>query len=148
MYYDNDTYGCGDVGEFGEIYRQFYHRPKEAIKHLRKMQDGECPGALFRAEVGDIDIVWGEVTNPITHEGYGLAHIIDKHEDTINALGFDVESFIPIVIEFGGATMEPKRDRIVFNNKYFRFVVKTKWNGKKKTLLLTAFDLIKKPPYK
>ena len=31
--------------------------------------------------MGDVDIVWGEVTDPIKHKGYGLAHIVDKHPD-------------------------------------------------------------------
>ena len=50
-----------ETGEFGPIYRQFEKKPKEAIKFLRKMKDGECIAALHRNDIGNIDIVWGKV---------------------------------------------------------------------------------------
>lgn len=58
-----------ETGEFGPIYRQFEKKPKQAIKHLRKMKAGECPKALYRDDIGYIDIVWGEVTDPVKHKG-------------------------------------------------------------------------------
>ena len=133
------------IGDFGEIFTQFYHQPKEAIKFLKRVQCGECIGALYRDDIGDIDLVWGEVTDPIRHEGYGLTHIIDKHGAEIKALGFEVEDFIPIIVQFGNAIPMPKRNRIAFESKTFRFIVATHWNGIEKRLLLTAFDLTKKP---
>jgi len=48
------------IGDFGEQYTEFRHKPKQAIKHLKKVKGGECIAALFRPEIGDIDIVWGE----------------------------------------------------------------------------------------
>ena len=80
-----------EIGKYGPIYRQFAGKPKEAIKFLREKKDGECIAALHRSDIGDIDIVWGKVTDPIKHKGYGLSHIIDKHESEINRLGFNVE---------------------------------------------------------
>ena len=32
-----------EVGIFGPIYAQFKKQPKLAIKHLLKVQNGECP---------------------------------------------------------------------------------------------------------
>lgn len=37
-------------GIFGPIYNQFCAQPKQAIKHLLKMQNGECPKALNNRE--------------------------------------------------------------------------------------------------
>lgn len=135
-----------ETGEFGPIYTQFEGKPKEAIKHLKKTQKGECPKALHRDDIGFIDIVWGEVTDPVKHKGYGLSHIIDKHEAEIKELGFNVEDFIPIVVQFG--EMEEKASdekKIMLESRMFRVVIQKKWNGKSKTFLLSTFDLRKKP---
>ncbi len=101
----------------GERYTQFYHKPKEAIKHLKRVKQGECIAALHRTDIGDIDIIWGE-NDPKTNKGYGLKHIMKKSEP----------------------------HKRVYESKAFRFVIaiQTKSNGEKKWLL-TAFDLRKKP---
>ena len=132
-------------GKFGTIYTRFERKPKEAIKHLLKVQEGECVKALYRSDVGFIDIVWGE-NNPATNKGFGLKHIVEKHGKEIERLGFKVEDFIPIVIQFGEVKIK-KSDakKIVFESKAFRFIVQTEFDGKEKNFLLTAFDLIKKP---
>ena len=73
----NTTTTC-EIGNFGPIYRQFENKPKEAIEYLCKTKNGDCIHALYREDIGFIDIIWGEVTDPIKHKGYGLAHIILK----------------------------------------------------------------------
>ena len=129
---------------FGTKYYEFYHDGRGAIKHLMKTQEGECVAALYRPDVGDIDIVWSE--NDHNNKGYGLKHIIEKHGDEIAQLGFKVEDFIPIVVQFGDYNRKKsEKDRKVFESKMFRFVIKTTYDGRKKTWLLTAFDLRKKP---
>ena len=133
-------------GMFGPIYTQFKGKPKEAIKFLRQQKKGECPASLHRDDIGDIDIVWGEVTDPVKHKGFGLSHIIDKHEAEINQLGFEVEDFVPIVVQFG--ELQEKRsdkNKIMLESQMFRVIIQKKWNGKEKTFLLSAFDLRKKP---
>lgn len=82
------------------------------------------------------------MTNAATHEGYGLAHIIDKHGSVIryNASRFAIEDFIPIVVQFG-AMKEELPDKYIFESESFRFVIKKHWNGKHKKFLLTAFDM-------
>lgn len=82
------------------------------------------------------------MTNAATHEGYGLAHIIDKHGSVIryNAARFAIEDFIPIVVQFG-ALLQDLPDRYVFGSHGYTFVVKKQFNGKRKRFLLTAFDV-------
>ena len=130
------------------MYTQFAGKPREAIKFLREKMDGECIAALHRSDIGDIDIVWGEVSDPIKHKGYGLAHIIDKHELAINKLGFNVEDFIPIVVQFGNFNLKKSNSqKKVFESETFRFVValEKREDGKTKKWLLSAFDIIKRP---
>ena len=88
-----------EFGQFGHIYKQFIRQPKKAIRFLKRIKSGECLAAFHRDDIGDIDLVWGEVTDPEKHKGYGLAHIIDKHEQEINQLGFKIEEFVPIVVQ-------------------------------------------------
>ena len=133
-------------GAFGPIFTQFKGKPKEAIRFLRQQQTGECIASLHRDDIGDIDIVWGEVTDPVKHKGFGLSHIIDKHEAEIKQLGFEVEDFVPIVVQFG-ELKEKKSDnnKIMLESQMFRVIIQKKWNRKEKTFLLSAFDLRKKP---
>ena len=137
-----------EIGKYGPIYRQFAGKPKEAIKFLREKKDGECIAALHRSDIGDIDIVWGKVTDPIKHKGYGLSHIIDKHESEINRLGFNVEDFVPIVVQFGQFSLEKSdNQKKVFESETFRFIValEDREDGEPKKWLLSAFDIIKRP---
>ncbi|MCR2116246.1 hypothetical protein CUPS3781_09635, partial [Campylobacter upsaliensis] len=55
---------------------------------------GQVSGAFYKEGLGDIDLVWGEITDLEKHKGYGLAHILDKHPE------FDVFK-IPQIIEQG-----------------------------------------------
>ena len=98
------------VGIFGPIYDQFQKQPKLAIKHLLKVQNGECPKALYRDDIGFIDIVWGE-NDPKTNKGYGLKHIVEKHGKSIKELGFEVEDFIPIVVQFGNLSVKKSDEK-------------------------------------
>ena len=131
------------VGAFGPIYTQFKNKPRMAIIHLKKVKKGECPEALYRSDIGYVDIVWGE-NDPVTNKGFGLKHIIEKHGKEIKELGFEVEDFIPIVFEYGEFIKEKStKYRKIYENKNFRFVVELVYKNKKKQWLLTAF-VIKK----
>ena len=104
-------------GIFGPIlYDQFCGQPKLAIKHLLKVQNGECPKALYREDIGYIDIVWGE-NNPKTNKGFGLKHIVEKHGASIKELGFEVEDFIPIVVQFGNLSVKKSDDKKIDTGK-------------------------------
>ena len=129
------------TGAFGTIYTQFKNKPKKAILHLMQVKEGEAMAAMFRDDIGFIDIVWGE-NNPITNKGYGLKHIIEKHGKEIKQLGFAVEDFIPIVVQYGNLNLKKSiDDKVVFESKMFRLVITTKHKGKNKQWLLSAFDL-------
>lgn len=123
-----------DTGEFGPIYTQFEGKPKEAIKHLKKMQNGECVKALYRQETGYVDIVWGNAE-------MGLCHIINEHKDEFKELGFEVEDFIPIVFTFGKFTESKTENKIRLIGEEFMLIVKTKWNDIDKRFVMSAFDL-------
>ena len=129
------------IGPFGTIYTQFKDKPKLAIKHLMKVKQGECTKALYRNDIGYIDIVWGE-NDPRTNKGYGLKHIIEKHGESIKELGFKVEDFIPIVVQYGEISVKKSdKKKIVLESQMFRIIIQTIWDNRQKILLLTAFDL-------
>lgn len=130
-------------GLFGSEYTQFKGKPKEAIKFLMKVKEGEAVDALYRDDIGYVSIVWGE--NNEKNEGYGLKHIIEKHGAEIEALGFAIEDFIPIVFAFGTFNSDKSIDgKIVLDSESFRIIIQTNFFGVKKKWLLSAFDLKKK----
>ncbi len=133
------------MAEYGKKYYQYKHKPKKAIMFLKKHKAGACIAAMRRDDIGDIDIIWGE-NDPKTNKGYGLKHIIEKHGKDIKALGFEVEDFIPIVVQFGAFDQERSTsNRRVYSNDKFRFVVVVEEtvSGQRKWLL-TSFDINKK----
>lgn len=131
------------TGAFGPVYMNFKGEPKKAIKYLLKVKKGECPGALYRSDIGYIDIVWGE-NDPETNKGYGLKHIFEKHGESIKALGFNIEDFIPIVVQYGNLSTTKSNEEYLLESNMFRVVVEKKAYGKQKFWVLTAFDLSKK----
>ncbi len=126
-----------ETGEFGPIYRQFEGKPREAILFLKKQKNGECIKALYREDIGYVDIVWGVSGK----SGYGLCHIIEQHEDELKQLGFSIENFIPMVFAFGIYSESQKENKIKLRGEYFMLIIKTKWNDKNKRFVMTAFDL-------
>lgn len=137
-----------EVGKYGPIYEQFKDNPVGAIKHLRKMKNGECRNVIYRDDLGYVDFIWGEVTDPIKHKGYGLAHIIDKHGDDIKSLGFTIEQFIPTLILYGDFEKSKEPEKVILKGNNFKVVISNKAykNGKiiNKTFVLTSFSMIKK----
>ncbi|PAF41289.1 hypothetical protein [Helicobacter sp. 11S02629-2] len=59
------------LSEFGVNYKEFYHKPKDAIKHLLKTKEGQVAGAFYRPDLGDINLVWGDSNK-------GLKHILER----------------------------------------------------------------------
>ncbi len=130
--------------KFYPIYKQFKNKPREAIRHLKKVKKGICTKALYREEIGFVDIPWGN--NNEINQGFGLKHIIGKHGKDIKAIGYNVEDFIPFVFMFGEIKPTKRSDRalIEVKNRKYRVLISTKWFGEKKHILLTAFNVIKK----
>lgn len=121
--------------EFGENYAEYYHDGKGALQKLLIEKQGQVAGAFHRKDLGDIDLVWGEVIDKIKHKGYGLAHIIDKHPD----LELNI---IPKIIENGEIVQRKNREKsfnIVFKdyilgiNKGFNKSGENQW-------IVTAFE--------
>ena len=134
-----------EIGEFGPIYRQFEKKPQEAIRFLCKNKAGDCIHALYREDIGFIDIIWGEVTDPVKHKGYGLAHIIDKHGTEINALGFSLEQFIPILVKYGEMAKSKDPNKIILKGNNFKIIISKKAYKNNvimnKTFVLTSFSI-------
>ena len=56
---------------------------------------GQVAGAFYRKELGDIDLVWGEVTGSGKEaKGYGLAKIIEKHGDEFEDIAKELDKII------------------------------------------------------
>ena len=122
------------VGEFGEQFTQFKDRPVEAIKFLKKYGkkngSGECLKAIKVPSIGYVDFVWGE--NDKNNKGYGLKHIIEKHGKDIEALGYQIEQFIPIVLTYGILRKKTEDNRYILEGESFRAGITTNSNSKKK----------------
>ena len=80
------------IKEFGTNYAEHYHSGESAIQKLlaeaqahkesgaKGEYKGQVAGAFHRKELGDIDLVWGQVEGKGKEaKGWGLAKIIEKH---------------------------------------------------------------------
>lgn len=114
----------------------------EAFDILIEKQSGYLRGVFHRADIGDIDLSWGDA--PTRYTGYGVSHIIQKH---INIMGDfeDVEeakSIIADVINTGTiCNNKDTNDRIYIEKGNYRVVIAKDSNGGK--WLLSAFDYVK-----
>lgn len=127
------------IKEFGTNYAEFYHDGANAIKKLLTERQGQVAGAFERKELGDIDLVWGEVTDAIKHKGYGLSHILDKRiaqfmeqglsKEQAQAKAIEFINKLPDIIKNGNLIRDDKgRLRIEFDN--FIVGIKDNWKGK------------------
>ena len=116
------------IGEFGPIYEGV--RGKEAVDFLLKNKNGEIPCAMWRADLGCIDFVYGKTGE----DGYGLAHISEYHSEILPYLE-------KIIRE--GEVFKQSTDRVLILNKVpigkGVAVLRLDWNGASKQWLVTAF---------
>ncbi|EPN8822194.1 PBECR2 nuclease fold domain-containing protein [Campylobacter coli] len=121
--------------EFGENYAEYYHDGARAIKKLLIEKQGQVAGAFHRKDLGDIDLVWGEVTDKIKHKGYGLAHIIDKHPELDLKLVSDI-------IDKGKLN---NQNNIRYRIEYKNYIIglSSEYKGNKRTFIITAFERYK-----
>lgn len=125
-----------EVESFGRNFAQYKNDPKKAIEHLIEVKNGQVRGALYNPSLGEIDLVWGKVTNPATHSGYGLAHIIEKH-------GMETAKKLDDIIMGGTLKREKGNTAEIVNDKYMASI-KLDWLGKPKRWVVSAFDI--QPP--
>ena len=65
---------------------------------------------------------------------------------SIKELGFEVEDFIPIVVQYGNLSVKKSDEKkLILESETFRIVIQTRWDNQEKIFLLTTFDLRKKP---
>ncbi|EGL8800248.1 hypothetical protein IMC81_001076 [Campylobacter jejuni] len=121
--------------EFGENYAEYYHDGARAIKKLLIEKQGQVAGAFHRKDLGDIDLVWGEVIDKIKHKGYGLAHIIDKHPE------LDLKLISDIVDKGKLNNQNNIRYRIEYKN--YIIGLSSEYKGNKRTFIITAFERYK-----
>ncbi|RDU51589.1 hypothetical protein CQA49_09395, partial [Helicobacter sp. MIT 00-7814] len=124
------------IAEFGTNYAEFYHKPIEAFKKLQETQSGQVVGAYERKELGDIDLVWGNVWKDEKGEaqGFGLSKILAKHPEITPEL-------LAEIIEKGIVENANGRHSIVLDN--FRVGLKSNWKGTptKNKWIITAYEV-------
>lgn len=129
----NDT---GDDGYPEKDYPQYKGKGQEAVDFIAKQKSGQVRGAFNRPEIGDIDVVWGTVINAEKHEGYGLAHIIDKH-------GMEAVKKIGEVVEKGSIEIQQNGIATIFHRE-FKLGLSKGWYGKGNNhWILTAYKIDK-----
>ncbi|EKR9896801.1 hypothetical protein QTD77_001593 [Campylobacter coli] len=121
--------------EFGKNYAEYYHDGKGALQKLLIEKQGQVAGAFHRKDLGDIDLVWGEVIDKIKHKGYGLAHIIDKHPELDLKLVSDI-------IDKGKLN---NQNNIRYRIEYKNYIIglSSEYKGNKRTFIITAFERYK-----
>ncbi|MDX3883610.1 MAG: hypothetical protein QHC65_04250 [Sphingomonas sp.] len=95
----------------------------EVVAELRSAGGGEVKGALFHPETGPIDILWGNGKG-------GLAHIIAKHPDVVDALP-DHLAQMQVVRE--------TPNRIQLESADHHATIRLDYDGQARRWLLTAF---------
>ena len=122
-----------ELDTFGENFAEFASKPKEAVEKLIKEQKGQVKGALYHPQIGEIDLVWGEVLDADKHTGYGLSHIIDKH-------GIEVARRLDDIV-MGGKILRKKGNTVEIINGDDLAVIKLDWNGEDRHWVVTTFDM-------
>lgn len=144
-----DYYNIQPLKEFGTNYAEFYHDGENAVRKLLfeaqnaekagEKYSGQVAGAFWRKELGDIDLIWGAVSNAQKHEGYGLAHIIDKHGKEFSDIAVDLEN----IVKHGVITTEnnnkiaiktPRHTLILAKNDKNKFIVSAYRDSRNKKL--------------
>nr|DAW67015.1 MAG TPA: crystallin beta/gamma motif-containing protein [Herelleviridae sp.] len=122
-----------DDGYPEKDYPEYKGKGQKAVDFIVKQKGGQVRGAFNRPEIGDIDVVWGKITNAQKHEGYGLAHIIDKH-------GIEATKKIGDAIKNGDIIHPNNDNRIAIESNGYHIGLRQQWNGQKKNWIITAFD--------
>ncbi|ARR00348.1 hypothetical protein [Campylobacter porcelli] len=136
------------IKEFGTNYAEFYHDGKGAIDKLLTERQGQVAGAFEREELGDIDLVWGEVTDPIKHKGYGLAHILDKRmaefmeqglsKEEAEAKAIELINKLPDIIK-NGEIIKLGENRVKIETPKDRAIIVLNYKGENNKWVLTAY---------
>lgn len=168
------------IAEFGTNYAEHYRdgqrgiakllaeaKDYEARKEAGKLTQaeieqgaykGQVTGAFYKEGLGDIDLVWGKITDTENHKGYGLAHILDKRTAEFMQEGLSereakakAEAFakneIPNIFENGEVIKKPNEAVRIETDKY-KLILKQNWEGEptQNKWLVTAYFKKEKEP--
>ncbi|UTY31703.1 hypothetical protein [Treponema putidum] len=111
-------------------YPEYRGKGQEAVDFIVKQKGGQVRGAFNRSDIGDIDVVWGKITDKEKHTGYGLSHIIDKH-------GIEATKKIGEVVKDGQFLIDESNNRIFIENNGYHLGFRQQWDGKKKIWIVT-----------
>ena len=128
------------TGEHGPILAHFRGKPTEAVNALRKVQDGEVPGAFHQKDVGPIDLIWGfrGTAEKNYEDGFGLAKIDFKHPGVADRLQKILDNSVFDWSRWANRDRPLNRLQLVDPGHIVK--VNLRWNGKKKTWLLTSYE--------
>lgn len=147
-------YNIRPIKEFGTNYAEFYHDGKGAINKLLVEKQGQVAGAFEREGLGDIDLVWGEVTDAIKHKGYGLSHILDKRiyqymqqglsKEEAKQKAIELINKLPDIIKNGEIIKKPN-EAIQIITDDTKIVLKSNYYGKPTNKwIVTAYERLEK----
>ncbi len=112
------------IGTFGTIYIGITGHA--AIVFLLELKEGEVVQALKHSDIGHIDLVYGKKGI----NGYGLAHIQEKHPEMIQDLSAVIEN---------GSVIKKIDDRMYLETPDGRAIIRLDWDGNKKSWVVTAY---------
>ena len=127
------------VKEFGQNYTDYYHKGIEALEKVLQEKKGQVVGAFTRADIGDIDVVWG-------NEKVGLQKIIAKHSHEFGIFGEGQKGIISGISEIvtnGNLTNENGVYTITYekDDKTFRVGLSKGWKGQgENQWIITAYE--------
>ncbi|EAI7238678.1 hypothetical protein CK720_08895, partial [Campylobacter upsaliensis] len=135
--------------EFGVNFEGF--KGKEAVEKLLAEQRGQVKGAFYKEGLGEIDLVWGEITDLEKHKGYGLAHILDKRKSEFVEQGASQSEAAQKAAEFAkneisnimqnGKIINKANEATRIETQDYRLILKQNWKGEptKNKWLVTAY---------
>lgn len=127
------------IKEFGQNYTDYYHKGIEAIEKVLQEKKGQVVGAFTRADIGDIDVVWG-------NEKIGLQKIIAKHLNDFEPFGAGEQGVvygIGEIVDKGTLKENNGVNTITYekDGRSFRVGLTKGWNGKgENQWIITAYE--------
>ncbi|EAL4139115.1 hypothetical protein DMN64_06935, partial [Campylobacter upsaliensis] len=137
------------LDEFGVNFEGF--KGKEAVDKLLSEKRGQVKGAFYKEGLGEIDLVWGEITDLEKHKGYGLAHILDKRKSEFVEQGASQSEAAQKAAEFAkneisnimqnGKIINKANEATRIETQDYRLILKQNWKGEptKNKWLVTAY---------
>ncbi len=134
-------------------FSEFYHKGSEAVSKLLKEKQGQVKGAFFREDLGDIDLVCGEVSKNQKGEiqGYGLAKILQKHSEDFSEFGKGEQCLINGIDEIvkNGKLIDDRGIKTIILKKdsgiYRVWLTKGWYNKGDNQWIITAYKVDKSP---